>query len=278
MIGRPSTLLLFVLCFFPAGGLGQLTPAQTRDFVRRSAQVQQTNWKHAPEFDFCETDKTKDGTRTSAVFMIEGSPYYRLVQLNGQDLPPAQESQEKARLAAARQKRARESQQEKAKRVAQYQKERQQDQQLLAQLTQAMRFTFVDSETAGAHSVYMFDATPRPSYDPPSMETQVLTGMKGRLWIEQSSAQWVKVEAQVVQPVSIAGFLARVEPGTRFGLEVSPVTPEIWLPHHYTMQSRARIVFLFNKVSQDDETYFHYVPNGKLTADACRSKNAEAQP
>ena len=70
MFGQPSALL--ILPFLPAGGLGQVSPAQTREIIRRSAEATQADWERAPAFDFCEVDKTKIGSRTSAVLMIEG--------------------------------------------------------------------------------------------------------------------------------------------------------------------------------------------------------------
>ena len=54
------------------------------------------------------------------------------------------------------------------------------------------------------------------------------------------------------------GFLARVEPGTRFELEKMPVDNGIWLPEHFAMQSRARIFLLYTSKNQEDETYFDY--------------------
>jgi hypothetical protein len=90
------------------------------------------------------------------------------------------------------------------------------------------------------------------------MEAQVLTGMRGQLWIDQKTFQWVKVVAEVVHPVSIGGFLARVEPGTRFELEEAPVGDGIWLPSHFSEKSDAKVLHVFNHASQDDETYFDY--------------------
>jgi hypothetical protein len=51
--------------------------------------------------------------------------------------------------------------------------------------------------------------------------------MQGKLWIDKDSFQWVKVEAQVMHPVSIEGFLAKVEPGTHFELEKEPVATDM---------------------------------------------------
>lgn len=46
------------------------------------------------------------------------------------------------------------------------------------------------------------------------------------------------VEATVIHPVSIEGFLAQVEPGTQFKLEKMPVADGIWLPKHFVSHVR----------------------------------------
>ena len=106
------------------------------------------------------------------------------------------------------------------------------------------------------------------------METKVLTGLKGKLWIDESSFRWVKVQAEAVKPVSIVGFLARVEPGTQFELQERPINAEIWLPCLFRKQARAKILFLVNKSSETNESYFNYEPNGKLSIDSCKKKKA----
>jgi len=61
-----------------------------------------------------------------------------------------------------------------------------------------------------------------------------------------------------MRPVSIEGFLARVEPGTRFQLEKAPVTTDVWLPKHFSMRARAKVLFLFRHNGEENETYFNY--------------------
>jgi hypothetical protein len=90
------------------------------------------------------------------------------------------------------------------------------------------------------------------------MDCQVLAGMQGKLRIDQKTYQWVKVTAQVIQPVSIDGFLAQVEPGTRFELEKRPVANGIWLPRHFSMKSNAKVLFLVNRSSSADQTFSAY--------------------
>jgi hypothetical protein len=272
MFQRPFAIL--GLLWLPICSFGQMTATQTQEIIRRSAQATHADWERASDFDFCERDKTKTGSRTYAVLMIEGSPYNRLVQVNGDDLSSEQEAMEQERLVSTVQRRQHESPGQRAKRVAQYQKERRRDRELLEQLTAAMDFTFAGTELVDSHPVDVFEATPRRGYVPTSMETQVLTAMKGKLWIDQSSFRWVKIQAEVVRPVSIIGFLARVQPGTTFALEESPIVGDMWLPRHFAMQSLAKIAFFFDKSSQADETYFSYKPNGTLSVGSCEGKDA----
>ena len=78
----------------------------------------------------------------------------------------------------------------------------------MEQLTKALDFKLVGEQKLGPYEVYVLKATPRPGYEPPNIESKVLTGMEGKLWIDEKTFQWVKVEATVVRPVSIEGFLA----------------------------------------------------------------------
>ena len=83
--------------------------------------------------------------------------------------------------------------------------------------------------------------------------------MEGELWIDQKSSQWVRVRAKVIRPASIEGFLAQVQPGTRFELDKKPVGNDVWVPSHFAMSSQAKVLYLINHSSSDDETYFDYV-------------------
>lgn len=42
----------------------------------------------------------------------------------------------------------------------------------------------------------------------------------------------------MIHRVRMEGFLAQVEPGTRFEIESSPVELDIWLTKHYSMRKR----------------------------------------
>jgi hypothetical protein len=234
--------------------------SDVQTIIQRSVEANNKDWQAATAYSHFERDVHGEGTRTSEVTMIVGSPYYRLVAVNGRPLTPEEQAREQQKLEKVTAQRCGESKQEREERIAKYERERSRDHLLMDEMTRAFNFSLVGEQRSGPFGVYVLKATPRAGYQPTNKETKVLTGMQGELWIEKQTFHWVKVEAEVIHPVSIVGFLARVEPGTRFELENVPVDSRIWLPAHFAMKSRARILHLYTSQNQEDETYFDYHP------------------
>ena len=232
--------------------------------LARSVEANDADWKADPHYSYTERDRTGTGTITYQVTMLLGTPYSRRVMVNGRPLAPgqAQEQQQKyERTLAARQA---ESPRERESRIATWQKDRDRDHLMMSQLTTAFRFRILRQQALDGRQVWVVKATPRPDYQPPNMEAEALKGMAGTLWIDTATCQWVKVEARVIRPVSIAGFLAEVEPGTYFELEKEPVSQGIWLTRHFEMRSTAKVLGFFHRRSAADETYSDY----RLSANA----------
>ena len=187
--------------------------------IDKSVEANQFDYKESPFFNYKETDKSAKGTKTYQVTMIDGTPYERLIAVNGE---PEQAQQEMKKQEQAKAQRDAESPSERRERIANWEKGRRRDNEMMEQLTKAFNFKIVGQDKVGDFNVWQLKATPRPGYWPPNRNAQVLPGMEGQLWIDQKTYQWVKVTAQVIQPVAIEGFLARVEPGTRFELESLP--------------------------------------------------------
>lgn len=226
--------------------------------IEKSVQANEANFNAAPNFNYKERDRTGKGSKTSQVTMIEGTPYYRLIAINGEPLSPEQSAAEQKKQEQVAAKRRAESAEERQQRIAKYEKDRKRNNEMTGQLTKAFEFTLAGEHKLRGFNVWVLKATPLPSYKPPNMETQVLPGMQGELWVDQKSYNWVRVTAQVIHPVSIEGFLAQVEPGTRFELENAPVGGGIWQAIHFSMKSQAKVLYMINHASQDDETYFDY--------------------
>src|SRR5579862_494047 len=226
--------------------------------IQHSAEANDRDWAAAPEFDDCERDRDKDGDKTYAVTMLYGSPYQRLIALNGHELNRAKQKEEQEKYEKAVAERQHESADERSQRIAKYQADRKRDQTLIHQMTIGFEFRLLGKRSFNGYRVYVLKATPRPGYKPPDRDSEVLTGMEGTLWIDQKTFQWVKVEAHVTHPVRIEGFIAEVEPGTRFELDKRPVTADIWLASHYSMTANAKVMFLIPHKGAEDDTFFNY--------------------
>jgi hypothetical protein len=225
--------------------------------------VNAADFKAATRFSWIETDKSGRTSKKYRVTMIEGTPYYRLIELNGEPLSKEQEAQQSRKEQQVMGRRRAETPEQRRKRIDEFEKERLRNNSLMQQLTQAFNFNMVGTRNVNGYNVYILKAIPRPGYRPPSMETQVLTGMNGEMWIQEGGFHWVKVTAQVIHPVSIEGFLAEVEPGTQFELDNAPVGDgSIWQPAHFLMRSNARVFHLFPHESNEEEIYTDYKPIG----------------
>ena len=255
-VGEPVLILLLAVVLASSGWA--IAEDNADAIIQHSVEANKRDWDAAPGFDCLERDRESGGTKTYEDTMILGSPYQRLVAINGKPLTPEQTAAEKQKLEDTISERKKESPQERSERIAKYEKERRRNHLLMEQMVSAFTFKVVGKTNLDGHAVYVLKASPRRGYRPPNMETEALTGMEGKLWIDRATFQWVKVEAQVTHPVSIADFLAQVEPGTHFELEKQPVAPGIWLPRRFSMKARARILFMIPHHGQEDDTYFDY--------------------
>ena len=236
--------------------------------VKRSVSVNDGDWAAQPHYSHNERDVNvkvgQDGKasekqqKTYRVMMIDGSPYNELIALNGEPLTPPQKSQEKDKLKAEIARRQQQSQSARSTRIQKYQKERAEEHLLMNEMAKAFVFKLSGEESVGGHACYVLDATPNPDYRPPVEKARVLTGMKGRLWIEKDSYHWAKVHAQVFQPVEFGLFVAKVRPGTQFELLQSPVADGAWLPSHFSESVDARVLGIYSIRSHTDEYYSDY--------------------
>lgn len=255
------------LAFFQSAAASAQETAAS--IIKHSDEACARDWAVAPDFDNSERDHTKDGDKTYADTMLFGSPYQRLIAINGHPLDPTQQKAEDEKYNKAASERQHESLAAKNKRIAKYQQERKRDHTLLEQMTIAFDFHLAGQQVVDGYNVYVLKATPREGYKPPNRDSQVLKGMEGTLWIDQKTFQWVKVEAHVTHPVRIEGFLAEVEPGTKFEFEKRPVSSDIWLASRFSMRANAKVMLLFPHRGQEDDSFFSY---HKETTESAKNK------
>jgi hypothetical protein len=242
-------------------GLALAAEPNVQDLVRRSVENNDKNWKLAPQYSFTETDLIVRGgkttRRTYRVVMMDGSPYNQLTAENGEPLKGPRVAAEQQKLAKETARRRAENPAARQRRIAAYERERRQDHALMREMMKAFDFQVAGQETVNGRNCYVLAATPRPGYRPISRDTKVLTGMRGKLWIDSREYQWVKVHAEVFRPVAFGLFIAHVQPGTEFTLDEAPVADGVWMPVHFVTKVRATAL-LWSRNYTDDETYSNY--------------------
>ena len=244
-------------------------PPDAREIVRKSVEVLQTDWTQAPNYSYTERavhskKRSQPIAMTFRVSMINGVPYRHLLAIDDQPLSSRQQTVEERKLVSETEKIQGESDSERADRV--YSKQRDRDHAILMEIADAFDFTLAGEESVGGHDCWVLDAKPRPDYTPKNAAAKVLTAMHVRLWIDKNQSQWVKVEAEVFQPVSFYGVIAKVSPGTRLTLEQQPISDGVWLPKHFSMRVNATALGFINENSSDDKTYSNYAPQPEITA------------
>jgi hypothetical protein len=245
-----------ILC--ASAALARLDGPSPDEIIRQSMIASARDWAASPQYDYFDRKRTSDGVRTSAVTMILGTPYERLISIDDRPLSAADAAKEGKELAEEVAKRNAESPRQRADRIAEYHKTREQAHQIIEEMPRAFVYAVASTKKARGRTVYVLRAKPRAGYDPPNAASKVLTGMEGEFWIDTATYQWVHASARVLTPVSIAGFLVKVQPGTRFELDQMPIENDVWLPSHYEIRSRSSILFLFRHRMYEEHTYFNY--------------------
>jgi hypothetical protein len=259
----------------PAGAEPAVPDAGT--IIQRSVDAMHRDWRASARYIHLERDVEGHGSKTFLILMIEGSPYRKLTAVNGRPLSSGDAKKEEEKLRHEAASRCAESASERRKRIAAYQKDEKRDRDMIGELTKAFTFHVTGQQRINGNQTWVLNATPRPGYQPPTLETKALTGMEGKLWIDTAAFEWVRVEARVVRPVSIAGFLATVEPGTVFELVRAPVAKGFWAPSHFSERSKARIMGIIGHSTHDDETYTNYRPASAVKLPACAGNTSADQ-
>jgi hypothetical protein len=118
--------------------------------------------------------------------------------------------------------------------------------QLVQQMPQAMVFTYVPGQpqllgTTGRQIVIDFE--PDKNYRTPETIDNLLTGVKGRMWIDAQSRRVVRIEGLIVQSVNFGwGILGKINQGGTIVLEQANATGERWIYSRLDTHLNMRVV------------------------------------
>lgn len=239
-----------------------------REIVRRSAEMDNRKWEKARNYTCQEREVEKKldkngavkstETRTNDITFYYGQEYSRLIQKNDQPLTDKEQKKEEEKLNKFMEKYKNESESARQKRLAKEEKDRKEGRAFLLDVVNAYDFRLLGEENVGGLDAYVIEATPRKGFHPTQPHADMLSKVKGKLWIDKKEYNWVKAEVEVIDTISFGLFLARIHKGSRLSFEQIHVNNEVWLTHKFFVRGGARLALLLNENFEEEDTFSNY--------------------
>jgi hypothetical protein len=199
----------------------------------------------------------------------------RLVAINDSPLSTADEQKEEARLNTllvdpGKQRHRKQSQDEDTARAM----------KVLRALPNAFLYEYKGPGQRPAGPVAEYTFKPNPKFDPPDLETQVLTQMAGEISIDLAQERVTRLEGHLQQDVDFGwGLLGRLYKGGWLVLEQADVGSNQWRTVHFQMSLSGRVVFR-TKVfdTTEDQSQFVPVPVGLKYQQAIQILRSNGDP
>jgi hypothetical protein len=117
---------------------------------------------------------------------------------------------------------------------------------------------------ASTRPIEKFTFRPNPQFNPPDLETQVLTAMSGAIWIDPAAERVTRLEGHLEQDVDFGwGILGRLYKGGWITIDQAEVQPGVWRTVKFQMQMNARVVFKTKSFdTTEEESRFAPLPAG----------------
>jgi len=249
---------------------GVVPPEQIRDLLRRAEEKDLENEKRLRDYTYIEREERhklngrggepdgvkKIDSRTWEILEIYGEPVARLTAKDDKTLSAGEAKKEDDKIQKIIDKRKNESEDDRRKRLKKEEKAREEDRKFVLEIADAFNFRLLGSEALDGRDAWVLQGEPRPGYEPKSRDARMLSKFKGRVWIDKTDAQWVKLDITAIDTISFGFVLARVHKGTHILFEQIRVNDEVWLPKQVEIHLDARVA-LFKAYDEDIELTFH---------------------
>jgi hypothetical protein len=215
--------------------------------VESSIAATQRQWQARLHYTYIERDEdrrrnsagrvTSEDVDVSKTILVNGVPFDQLVERNGRPLSAAEERKQKREA----DKLKRETPQERAQRLRAQEEE---TASIVREVPKAFDFQIIGEEAVNGRPAYILQATPHPGYHAQGKYGSMFPKVAGKLWVDKQDLGWIKVEGQVIHPLSMGVFLVRLLRGSQIKMEQTRVNDGIWMPERVEVQAVAKIFFL----------------------------------
>ena len=280
---RSAASLLLVVSLFcpapaqnqPADGSDRIAPAtvqlsqeQIRDFIREAAEKDMENDKKQRDYTYIQREEEHklDGkdqvksseSKTYEIMVLYDEPVQKLIARDDRPLSEKDAEKEDEKIQKIIEKRKNESENDRRKRLEKQEKDREEGRQFVKEIADAYNFRMVGEENLEGRETLVIDAEPRPGYEPHMKDAKFLPKFRFRVWMDRAEKQWVKLDLQCIDTVSVGLFLLRLHKGSSIQIEQTRVNDEVWLPRHIALKLDARLALLKGLNISEDVSYRDY--------------------
>jgi hypothetical protein len=259
----------------PAASVRQELPSDPKEIVRRGLDEDQRNFQLARNYTFERREELKVLDRkgrvkkheidTYDVTILYDEPYARRIRKDDKPLTEKEEKKAADKLERFVAERKKESESEHQERLAKLEKQRQEERAFVRDIISAYDFRIVGEDRVDGHDVYVVEANPRKDFHPTQPHADILSKLRGKIWIDKKDYGWVKLEAETLDTISLWLFLLRFHKGTQMKLEQIRVNDEIWLPRSISLNASARFALVASGILDYEWGFSQYK---KFTSEA----------
>jgi hypothetical protein len=276
-MGRICRCVLLALSVFPSLFAQNipLSQEQIQALVRQAADKDLENQKKLRNYTYTQREEEHklDGggqtksteVRTYEIMVLFEEQVQKLVAKDDKPLSENDAKKEDGKIQKIIDKRKNEDEDDRRKRLEKAEKEQEEGRQFVKEVADAYKFRWVGTELLNGRDTYVIDADPRPGYEPHSKDAKFLPKFRFRAWMDKAESQWVKLDIQCIDTVSVGLFLVRVHKGSNIQIELTRVNDEVWLPKHVALKLDARVALFKGFNVAEDVTYRDYKKFGTNT-------------
>lgn len=196
--------------------------------------------------------------KTYDISFYYGEEYSRLITVDDKPLSEKEKKKEDEKLEKFLAKYRNESEEGRQKRRDKEKKEREENRAYRLDVANAYDFRIVGEEELEGANTWVIEATPRKDFKPTQPHADMLRKIKGKMWIDKKEYNWIRVEAEATETISIGLFLFRIHPGSRFNFQQLHLNNEVWLLRRLYINGGARIALLKNEAIEQEDTFSNY--------------------
>jgi hypothetical protein len=246
----------------------QLSQDQIRALIRQSAEKDIENDRAQRDYTYIQREEEhklngkgqvqSTEIHTFEIMVLYEEPVRKLIAKDDKPLPPKDGAKEEEKIQKIIDERKNEDEGKRKKRLERAAKDADEGRKFVNEIADAFNFRLVQIEAVNGRDAYVIDAEPRPDYEPKHKDAKFLPKFRFRAWIDKASSQWVKLDIQCIDTVSVGLFLFRVHKGSSIQIEQTQINDEVWLPKYVALKLDARVALFKGVNIAEDVTYRDY--------------------